>query len=574
MPPIIVTVKLGSSLQQDIRMQGSAVQKPQWYGTTSYAAPVPVPGSGTWAGTLSAYGTTDFFQFPAQSNRTLSVIVNALDESGTPSEAKAMPVVGMWDIADPGLTPAPANTSSAFNTSYFAETRLDAQVFQSTTLRLGISDYRGDGRPDYPYNARVIYGDNVLPARASVAGGTPLTIAGLGLQSDTLAQTAGVTIPVLASSATQLLISSPPLVDGLYDLLLSDVNTGGSSSMTGVLTVGASPSDTIKLISGTNSTAPVGGQAPAPFTVLVVAADGVTPVVGASVQFTSSFAVAFSSCSGAINCTALTDQSGIASTFMTPLSAGTMTVIAKLAPATYPVPQQVQVVLVGTSSQLDLSLLNPSVWIAQGATVTLPLSARVLSNGNPVNGSVVNYQITQGVATLSNAAAQTNANGNASVNLQVNSLSALVQVRVCVAPNNSPCQIFGANVVPASSLQVQAVAGTLQIVSTGQHFQPVIVRVTDSSNPPNPVLGSSILFLSYLGRLPHNQPIVWAGESSISQPVTPVIVSKSQSTVQSDVNGLASIPLSTAGISGNVAVVGSATAGASTAQFEAQQLGP
>jgi hypothetical protein len=417
--PIIVTVKLGSSLQQDILMQSSAVQKPQWYGTTSYATPVQVPGSGTWAGTLSGYGTTDFFQFPAQANRTLSVIVNALDESGTPSEAKAMPVVGMWDIADPGLTPAPANTSSAFNTSYFAETRLDAQVFQSTTLRLGISDYRGDGRPDYAYNARVIYGDSVLPARVSVAGDTPVTIAGLGLQSDTLVQTAGVTVPVLASSATQLLVSSPPLADGIYDLLLSDVNTGGSSTMTGVLTVGAGPSDRIKLISGTNSPVPIGGQAPVPFTVLVVAADGVTPVPGASVQFTSLPAVGFSACSGGTNCNALTDQSGIASTFMTPLSVGVMTVFAKLAPATYPSPQQVQVTLVGTSSQLDLSLFTPSMWIAQGATVTLPLSARVLSNGIPVTGSTVNYQITQGVATLGNAAAQTDASGYASVNLQV-----------------------------------------------------------------------------------------------------------------------------------------------------------
>ena len=251
-----------------------------------------------------------------------------------------------------------------------------------------------------------------------------------------------------------------------------------------------------------------------------------------------------------------------------------MTVIAKLAPATYPVPQQVQVVLPGTSSQLDLSLLTPSVWIAQGATVTLPLSARVLSNGNPVNGSVVNYQITQGFATLSNSAAQTDASGNASVNLQVTSLSALVQVRICVAPNNSPCQIFGANVVPVSSLQLQPVAGTLQIVPARQNFQPVIVRVTDSSSPPNPVLGAGVLFLSYVGRLPQNQPIVWTGESSISQPTTPVIVSKSQTTVQSDINGLASVPLSTLGISGNVAIVGSATAGTSSVQYEAQQLGP
>ena len=317
----------------------------------------------------------------------------------------------------PALTPAPANTSSAFNTSYFAETRLDAQVFQSTTLRLGISDYRGDGRPDYAYNAQVIYGDNVFPERASVAGGTPLTIAGLGLQSDTLAQTAGVTIPLLPSSATQLLISSPPLVDGIYDLLLSDVNPGGSSSMTGVLTVGAGPSDQIKVICGTNAPTPVGGQTPVPFTVLVVAADGVKPVAGASVQFTSLPAVGFSACNGGGNCTVLTDPSGIASTFMTPLSVGQTIVIAKLAQATYPVPQQVQVTLVGTSSQLDLSLLTPSAWIAQGATVTLSRSARVLSNGSPVTGSTVNYQITQGAATLSNAAAQTDASGNASVSL-------------------------------------------------------------------------------------------------------------------------------------------------------------
>ena len=80
--------------------------------------------------------------------------------------------------------------------------------------------------------------------------------------------------------------------------------------------------------------------------------------------------------------------------------------------------------------------------------------------------------------------------------------------------------------------------------------------VIDSSNPPNPVLGADILFLSYIGRLPQNQPIVWAGESSISRPTTPVIVSMSQSTFQSDVNGLASIPLSAAGISGNVTIAG------------------
>src|SRR5438132_6553296 len=106
-------------------MQASAIQKARWYGVTTYAAPIALPRSGSWAGTLSGYGSADFFQFSAQANRTLSVIVNAVDSSSNDSESKAMPVAGMWGLTNPGQSPAPANTSSAFDTSYFGETRLD-----------------------------------------------------------------------------------------------------------------------------------------------------------------------------------------------------------------------------------------------------------------------------------------------------------------------------------------------------------------------------------------------------------------------------------------------------------------
>jgi hypothetical protein len=576
---IIVNVTLGGDVAQDILMQGSALQKAQWYGATSYAAPAQIAGSGNWAGALSGYGTVDFFQFPAQANRTLSVMVDGLDELGSLSEGKSLPVVGMWDLVDPGMTPAPANTVSAFNTTFFGETRLDAQILQSTTFRLGIADYRGDGRPDYHYNARVLYGDNANPPRASVAGGTAITIKGLGLQIDTSVEAGGITTPVLASSSTQLLIDTPALVDGAYDLLLGDAKSGGSSDMTGVLTAGAGPSDLIKLISGANPATPVGGQAPVPFTVIVVAADGVTPVAGATVQFTASAsvgssAVAFSACGGATTCTLVSDQSGLASSFMTPLSAAVMTVTAKLAPASYPSPQQVQVTLLGTESQLDLSLITPSVWIAQGATVSIPLNARVLSNGAGVMGSGVTYQITQGPGLLSAAKALTDSNGYASVSLQINAAAASVRVSVCVGATNNPCQVFNATVVQSSALKVIAVAGTLQMAPSGQSFQPVIVRVTDSASPPHPVMGAGVVFLSYVGRMPGNEAIVWAGEAGISQPGMPLILSKSVATVSSDIIGLASLQISISGISGNVAVVGSATAGSSSVQFEAQQFGP
>jgi len=101
-----------------------------------------------------------------------------------------------------------------------------------------------------------------------------------------------------------------------------------------------------------NPTTPVGAQASSPFTLMVVTADGVTPVAGASVQFTSSAALAFSACGGLANCTVLTDQSGIASTSITVLSLGITTITARLAPASYPNPQQVQTTVLGTSSQL------------------------------------------------------------------------------------------------------------------------------------------------------------------------------------------------------------------------------
>jgi hypothetical protein len=54
----------------------------------------------------------------------------------------------------------------------------------------------------------------------------------------------------------------------------------------------------------------------------------------------------------------------------------------------------------------------------------------------------------------------------------------------------------------------------------------------------------------------------------------PVILAAPQATMVSDVNGLASFVISSAGISGDVAIVGSATVGSASFQFAGQQLGP
>ena len=97
----------------------------------------------------------------------MSVEVTTLDESSRPTQSKALPILGVWALADPPGTLAPAATFSSFNTPTFGLTRLDSNLLSATRFRIGITDDRGDGRPDFRYHARMLYGDTVLPSQAS-----------------------------------------------------------------------------------------------------------------------------------------------------------------------------------------------------------------------------------------------------------------------------------------------------------------------------------------------------------------------------------------------------------------------
>jgi hypothetical protein len=577
---VFVNASLGDDVQQDILMQGSALAIPSWFGPTSYASPVPVPAAGDWMGTLTPYGDTDYFQFSAQANRTLSVSATALDESGNPSVGKAQPVVGMWALSTPQEDSATASTP-ALNTQITGETRLDAVINVGTDFRIGISDSRGDGRPDFRYHARVFYGDSVTPARASVLGGTPLAIQGLGFRNGDSVTVGSAITPPLVLSANALLVAAPGARDGVQDIALSDPATGAASTMTAVLTYGAGPKDTIQLISGVSQAAPVGGRAASPVVVEVAAPDGTTPVAGASVFFTSSPAASLAACGGASSCTVLTNQSGLASSYVTVLSPAVSTITAELAPASYNPPKEVQAIVVGTSSALDIALAPQSAWIAQGATLSVQLTARMLSNGQPVSGRAVDYRVLKGSALIGSSSTSvypvtTDANGNAEATLQISSLSGDVQVTACVQnqPVDSPCLTFYGTAVPASALRVRPVSGNMQVTPVGQNFLPVTVQVTDSAVPAHPVLGVNVTFQSLVARAPQDSPIIWIGDTGISGHPMPVILASSQVSVQSDTDGLAASQPSSAGVQGPVIILGTAAAGNGSLQFALQSLPP
>jgi hypothetical protein len=572
--PIIVTASKGSDVQQDLLMQGSAIQVLDSFEPTTFAAPAALPGSGDWAGTLSGSGNADYFWFNGQSNRTLSVEVTALDESKAASEVKAQPVLGMWALADSGTSPAPASTHLAFNTINFGVTRLDATLQANAAFRLGVFDYRGDGRPDYRYHGRVFYADSATPARTRVDGGTVIAVQGFGFHTNTAATVAAAKIPVLAVSANQLLAAAPAMADGLQSVTLSDPATGASSAMTNALTYGAGPTDTIRLIQGSNPATPVGGQAPNPVRIQVLAPDGVTPVSGASVFFTSTPAASFLACGGAGSCTLLTDEGGQALSRVTVLQAAVMNISVLLAPASYKTPKSVQATLLGTSSALDISLASAFAWIAQGATVDVPLAARLLANGTPVAGGAVNYQVVKGSGTLSSASPLSDPHGFANSMLHLAALGGDVQVSACLAPGNKPCQIFSVTAVPASALRLQPVGGSVQILPVGQGFQPVMVRVIDSATPAHPVLGANVTFQAVVSRPVVGPPPVSIGGIIITRNPAPVIVSSSRLAVLSDGAGQATLQPSTGGAQGALLIQGTAAAGTSVLSFRLQSLSP
>ncbi len=570
--PITITVTPGGDVQQDIVMLGSAISQPDSFGPTSYASPSPAPSSGEWNGTLTGYGDADYFWFTGQANRTLSVEVTALDENGVATQSKLQPVMGMWALSDPGTFPAPANSPSAFNTLTTGLTQINAQFSQTTSFRLGLFDWRGDGRPDYRYRARIFYGDNVSPARASVAGGTLVTVQGFGFHSNVKAVVGGSNAAIQSSTGNQIQMIVPAKPDGIADIVLTDPATQASSTMTGAITYGAGPADIIRLVSGANPTTPVGGQAPNPIIVQALTPEG-SPVVGATVVFSASPNVAFAACNGAVTCTVLTDQSGEASTFVTPLAAGANTVTAALAPDSYNPPQITQTTLPASVSSLDLSLTPARAWAALGAMLNLSISAHVLVNGAPSAGQTVSYSITRGTGVFNPANGVTDSNGNATSTLQITSLTDEVDGSACVSSGAaSNCQTFALIAVPAFGLQLLAVSGTSQQINSGQTFQPVVVRVTDTSSPPDNVAGAAVSFQYVTGRPISIQAPVWVGDLEIIRNAMPVVLASSQSSVISDANGLASLQPDVSGQSAPLLVQGAASAGNTSVPFTFQEL--
>jgi hypothetical protein len=493
------------------------------------SALLPVVSDGWWTGVLCAHGHTAWSSFNARAGRTATLEVTALDESGLATTAKAMPLIGAWAATDPtGTLPTVAATPSAFNTVTLGMTAAGVATTQAEGLRFVIADARGDGRPDFAYNARVLYADTVQPATTSINGGQ-ITISGMGFRAGNQVKVNGVTAAVSSWTATTIVAVAPPQSafpskpTGPVDVAVADLSTGGTTVMTGALTYGGTAPDEMTLVSAPAGTVAVGTVAAMPFAVRVLQGDGVTPVAGVPVTFTASgAAVNFGACL-ALPCVVMTDTTGMASTTVTPTAFGTVTMQA----ASVGAAQTAAFNAVARS----VTMAQPEEYIAAGAMVNWIPQASVVQNGAPAAGATVAWTASGGMA-VSPGSSLANALGVAQATAVAGPLASGAQATGQTCAWTTVCANFAAVGVGAPEWRLAVIGGAGQSVPVEQTFTPVVLLVTDGSG--DPVAGAPVAVHQTVNTAA--MPCPARGRC----PVAPLLGSSVTAAV-SDANGLVSV---------------------------------
>ena len=298
-------------------------------------APIEAPATGWWTGLACGFGHVSYVTANVRPGRTFTVETTALDAQGLATTAKLMPVLGLFAPSDnpPNSVPTLGLTATAFNGLTVGTTTLHASTGTLTSIRFGIADQRGDGRPDFNYQARLFYADNVTPAQVGASGGT-VTISGVGFRNGNTVTVNGVSAQATSWTANTIVVVVPPAgasAGTAVDIVVSDRTTGATSTMTAALTYSSVEPQSMRLVSAPAGSLLVNDAAAVPFSVQLLTADGVTPVANAAVQFAVlNGSAAFGSCGGASSCTMLTDAHGLAMSTVTPAAAGSVTLEAKM----------------------------------------------------------------------------------------------------------------------------------------------------------------------------------------------------------------------------------------------------
>ncbi len=299
----------GGSTTLNVTIDDSAAGNPQ-DAIASPAMPRPLPPGGLWCGRLGQVGQTDWFAFPVRAGHTFTIVTQALNESGLPTETKALPVLGVWDGFNP-TSAATLNWAPALNGYATGETWLQVTASADDVVRFGIADIRGDGRPDYAYNGWVLYADTIQPLRLSASGG-PIVIHGMGFRPSDTVLIGGQKAIVTSISPNEITAVAPaatPGVSGSVDVEVDDLPMFYAMTiLPSGISYDSATGDSLTLNTAPANTVPIG--VPIPFTVTALSPN-LTPAGGVTVTFAVVSGNATLSC-GSASCTTSASGDGIA----------------------------------------------------------------------------------------------------------------------------------------------------------------------------------------------------------------------------------------------------------------------
>jgi hypothetical protein len=448
------------------------------------AQPRILPASGLWAGRLSQVGQTDWFTFPVRGGRSFTIITIALDETGAPTSAKAIPSLGVWDAFD-AVGSTAIGSETGLNGAATGESWLQVSAAGDDIVRLGVADQRGDGRPDYAYQGWVLYADTVQPQRLPASGG-PIVIHGMGFRSTDTVQIGGQQALVTSISPNEITAIAPAAASGVTGSVNVEVNDlpiyYASTVIYGGLSYDSGTGDSLTLLTAPVSSVPIG--VPEPFTVLALDSN-LNPAGGVSVIFTVTSGTATMGC-GLSTCTVTATGDGRATINVTAASSAWSAVTASLTNSS----TSLRTEFYGGTPP-TLASLSPMLSLTAGATFTWTTQALVLSSGIPLSAQSVAWQTTGSAITFQSGAVTSNSSGIAAKSLTVGPLAEgqTVTAKACLNGTNQ-CITFTAFGSRPEYASLQAVSRTSQTLSVSGTPAQITLRVLDMDG--NPMAGATV----------------------------------------------------------------------------------
>jgi len=502
------------------------------------SAPAASDPSGLWLGQLCGVGHQSWFAVTVKSGRTWTLETKALDENGIATVYKVQPILGVWNSSDPvnGSSPTVAAASFAMNAMAPGVTQIHmASSASAASYRFVVQDQFGGGRPDFRYQARVLYADSVAPNVVGSGGGL-ITITGTGFVAGNRVLVNGVAATITSSTATQIQAIAPSLsavgaaLGTQLDVKVYDAATGGSTIIPAILSYSNAP-DLIQTVSAPAALY-TGIASTTPFTVQTLTAGGSAPAVGTTVTFAVTQGSALLGC-GSATCSYTTDANGHAATAITAEAAGNVVVTATELSGG----NSATLSVLDGAPTLGLTIAQPAAYVAAGATATWTVAATATLNGGPGISAPVAWTASSG-ATISAASPATDANGNTSAKLTVSAAPAgSYTLQACAW--GLICTSWTVTAVDSSLWTPAVTAGAGQSVAQGATLAPVTINVTDGSGHALP--GATVTV--------NQQVNAWEGVCPVSGPCPAApMLAKSTTTAVADASGNVQItPLEVAG---------------------------